>query len=209
MTHTHQDKATVRRELRRRRMAIGREQRQQAERHTSGHLKTFLKRGQRLAVYLPAGSELRLDGLVKATQQRGVQLYLPHIEKDQRRMWFVPYTPDKPHRTRSTGHLKTRPVSPRHHARQRLRAHQLHTVIVPLIGIDPTGIRMGQGGGFYDTSLEQTHYGRTPLKIGVGFACQMHDHLPAENHDVRLDAWVCETGITRFDATCTNLPPKG
>lgn len=217
------DKTATRRILRRRRMAIDRATRRVAERHISGYLKPLLKRGKRLAVYVPAGSELRLDGLVAAAQQRGVKLYVPEIEKGKRRLWFAPLDMA----IAPTGYLKrsTRQVHfslrqlhqqgqfkpnarlicgqgyvQRATACRRIRAHRLQAIVVPLIGIDPTGIRMGQGGGFYDSSLAVRHHLVSPVKIGAGFACQMCDNLPVEKHDVRLDVWVCETGVVDFRA---------
>lgn len=187
------DKRQVRQILRKRRMALPKAYRRQAERRVSGYLKTFLKRGRKMAVYWPVGSELRLDGLVAAARSRGVRLYLPYIEKGQRRLWFTPY-PNKPHTERRT----RRNLAIPQFAGRKIRAHELQAVLVPLVGIDADGYRMGQGGGFYDTSLSCARYGRAPLKIGVGFACQVWENLPLEAHDVRLDVWVCEQGIRRF-----------
>lgn len=57
------------------------------------------------------------------------------------------------------------------------------TLLVPGVGFTAEGLRLGQGGGFYDRLLP-THRGPT---MGVGFACQCVVELPAEAHDCRVE----------------------
>jgi 5-formyltetrahydrofolate cyclo-ligase len=58
-------------------------------------------------------------------------------------------------------------------------------VIVPLLAFDRRGYRLGYGKGFYDRLLAAY-----PVPtIGVAFAAQELDALPAEAHDVRLE-WI-------------------
>ncbi len=65
-------------------------------------------------------------------------------------------------------------------------------VIVPGLAFTPHGDRLGQGGGWYDRFLA----GARPdcRTIGVGFVEQIVDTLPVEDHDVRLDHVVTESG---------------
>jgi 5-formyltetrahydrofolate cyclo-ligase len=58
-------------------------------------------------------------------------------------------------------------------------------VIVPLLAFDRRGHRLGYGKGYYDRLLAAD----TATTIGVGFAAQAIDALPAEAHDIALD-WV-------------------
>ncbi|HRL34989.1 MAG TPA: 5-formyltetrahydrofolate cyclo-ligase, partial [Neisseria sp.] len=95
---------------------------------------------------------------------------------------------------RARGRLKI----PQFHG-EKIRAHRLNTLLLPLVGIDSEGYRLGQGGGYYDASLAATRHRLQPHKIGVGFACQRHNgRLPREAHDMRLDGFVCEHGWRRF-----------
>lgn len=57
-------------------------------------------------------------------------------------------------------------------------------IVVPGVAFDKHMQRMGRGGGYYDRFLRK--YKHT-AKIGVGYAFQMVDSLPAGRHDVRLD----------------------
>ena len=57
--------------------------------------------------------------------------------------------------------------------------------IVPLLAFDRRGYRLGYGKGYYDRLLAASPV----TTIGVGFAAQEVDALPAEAHDIALD-WV-------------------
>jgi len=69
-------------------------------------------------------------------------------------------------------------------------------VLMPLLGFDSRGTRLGYGGGYYDRTLASlTH---RPLLVGFAFACQELDAIPREDHDLPLDMIVTEEGIRRF-----------
>ena len=68
-------KKDLRRHFRRQRQSLPPDERRRAEKHINNLLKGYLKRGKRLAVYWPIGSELRLDSLTAAARQRGTKLY--------------------------------------------------------------------------------------------------------------------------------------
>lgn len=72
-------------------------------------------------------------------------------------------------------------------------------VIVPLLGFDSRGTRLGYGGGYYDRTLAAL--GKRPKLVGLAFAAQELDRIPREAHDVPLDAVVTETGIRHFGVT--------
>lgn len=65
-------------------------------------------------------------------------------------------------------------------------------LFVPLLGFTTSGTRLGQGGGHYDRWLAQ-HPGR--LAIGLAWDIQRCHSLPAEAHDVVLDAVITPTRI--------------
>ena len=70
-------------------------------------------------------------------------------------------------------------------------ADAMTLVVVPLVGFDTRGQRLGMGGGWYDRSFAfRTAQGAPPWLVGAAFAAQQVDVLPAETWDVALDA-VC------------------
>lgn len=69
-------------------------------------------------------------------------------------------------------------------------------VFVPCLALHSNGVRLGQGGGFYDTFLAGVG-GDVPL-IGVVFADEVRHDVAFEPHDARLTHVVCETGFRDF-----------
>jgi 5-formyltetrahydrofolate cyclo-ligase len=71
-------------------------------------------------------------------------------------------------------------------------------VIMPLLGFDDRGTRLGYGGGYYDRTLASMT--KKPKLVGLAFAAQELDRIPREKHDVPLDAIVTEAGVRYFGA---------
>jgi 5-formyltetrahydrofolate cyclo-ligase len=72
-------------------------------------------------------------------------------------------------------------------------AESLELVLVPLVGFDRRGHRLGMGGGYYDATfafLSQGERPRVPLLVGIAYAFQELPALEARDHDVHLD-YVC------------------
>ena len=191
----NQEKSELRRRLRRARAQLSGEERAAAEREIGRLLKRRIKRGGRIGVYWPMGSELRLDGFVRAAQKRGAKLYLPYIEPRSRRMWFTPYPADGVKQERKRGRAKLHVPQ---FAGHKIRVHGLSILLVPIVGIDREGYRLGQAGGYYDATLSAMKHRLQAKTIGVGFACQLVDRLPHEAHDIPLDGFVSERGALAF-----------
>ena len=69
-------------------------------------------------------------------------------------------------------------------------------IIMPLLGFDKHGTRLGYGGGYYDRTLARLS--KKPMLVGLAFSAQEFDHIPREPHDVPLDAVVTEAGMRHF-----------
>ena len=67
--------------------------------------------------------------------------------------------------------------------------NRLDFALVPGLGFDARGHRLGRGKGHYDHLLA----GFTGMKIGVAFDFQIVTEVPAEPHDIVLDAVVTPT----------------
>ncbi|MDO5687236.1 MAG: 5-formyltetrahydrofolate cyclo-ligase [Neisseria sp.] len=173
------DKRLLRTALRRARKDLSPLERRTATQRINRCLKKNIRRGKNIAVYRAVGSELNLNDFIHSARRRGAQVFEPLIDRRSRRLWFIPWG--------QTAHRRTR----------KLRMERMSTVLLPLLGIDRAGFRLGQGGGYYDTSLAacRVHH---PRRIGVGFACQCVAAVPREAHDQALDAFVCERHEWRF-----------
>ena len=69
-----------------------------------------------------------------------------------------------------------------------------HLLLVPLLAFDTSGHRLGYGGGFYDRTLKAFRI----RAIGVAYAGQQTESLPAEAHDMALDCVLTELGLKAF-----------
>lgn len=67
-------------------------------------------------------------------------------------------------------------------------------LIVPLVGFDRRGYRLGYGGGFYDRTLRALRAKHPTLAIGFAFAAQELPEVPIDQYDQRLDTIVTENG---------------
>lgn len=71
----------------------------------------------------------------------------------------------------------------------------IDVVVVPGLGFDAAGGRLGRGGGFYDRFLGRL--GSRPVRIGIAFDVQVVEHVPREPHDVVMDAVVTDRRTLR------------
>jgi len=189
------EKSALRKQFRRARAQMSADERNAATETISRLLKPYIKKGRKIGVYWPMGSELRLDGFVRAAQKRDAKLYLPYIEPRSRRMWFTPYPADGVKQERKRGRAKLHVPQ---FAGHKIRVHGLSILFVPIVGMDREGYRLGQAGGYYDATLAAMKYRLQAKTIGVGFDCQLVDTLPREPHDLPLDGFVSESGVLVF-----------
>ncbi len=82
-------------------------------------------------------------------------------------------------------------------ASSRLAPEDLAVVLVPLLGFDRRGNRLGSGAGYYDRSFafRQRASHHSPLLVGIGYASQEAPALEAADWDVPLDAVVTDQGV--------------
>ncbi len=62
-------------------------------------------------------------------------------------------------------------------------------LLVPLLGFDRQGQRIGYGKGYYDKTITAVRQGYKVIAIGIAFAQQEVSHIPTQPHDQRLD-WI-------------------
>ena len=76
-----------------------------------------------------------------------------------------------------------------------LAPEQLQWALLPLLGFDRSGGRLGMGGGYYDRAFAfRRQASAPPLLVGVGYGFQELGGIQAQEWDVPLDAIVTEHG---------------
>ncbi len=86
-------------------------------------------------------------------------------------------------------------MEPRRSRRKKVRPDRLDLVIVPGIGFDYKGNRLGFGRGCYDRFLQEMP-SRIP-RIGLAFDLQMVKELPHYPWDKKMDLIITEERIIR------------
>lgn len=153
----------------------------------------LFRRARHVALYLPNDGEIDPRPLMLEAQRRGKATYLPVLNAWPRtRMAFQRIMPGEPLRTNRFGIAEPR-FRP---ARQR-PIWALDLVLMPLVGFDEFGGRLGMGGGFYDRSLAYRKARKKchkPTLLGLAHDCQKVDQLPLQSWDVSLRATVTDRG---------------
>lgn len=76
------------------------------------------------------------------------------------------------------------------------RFHQFDIIIVPVLGFDKSGNRLGYGKGHYDRFLATQPHATT-----IGLACAFSElkiGLPIEPHDISIDNIITEDGVLKL-----------
>ena len=183
------DKPGLRRRLRSARRAIGRDQRRAAAIAVDAALRRLgLPRPRsRIAAYQPFDGEIDPSMVIGRALALGCDIHVPVITSFRaRRMRFAPLAADAGPALGGTD-----------------AARWLDLVLVPLVGFDDRGNRLGMGAAFYDRHfgfLRHRRAWRRPLLIGLAFDLQRVDRLPVAPHDVPLWGIVTERGFYRGGA---------
>lgn len=184
------NKPDMRRRLRAQRRALGVSARRTAAQRVARRGALLLRSARRVALYWPAGAELDTRPLRQALG-RGRLLYLPAVARRAGRpLAFRAWQGRLVRGVRGT-------VEPRWG--RPCPGTALDAVLLPVVGFDAQGWRLGQGGGHYDRTFAPRGgcaRGR-PLLIGLAYECQRLVAAPREAHDVRLHVVLTERRIYR------------
>lgn len=144
---------------------------------------------QVVAGYIPIANEIDARPLMSDFAELGARLCLPEVVELGHALRFRVWSPGA---LLTSGKLGT--LQPTDDA----EIVTPDLVLVPLLGIDGGGARLGNGGGFYDRTLEQLRL-KSILAYGVAFDEQVVDCLPVESHDQLLDGLVTPTSCLKWD----------
>jgi len=157
---------------------------------------------QTLALYCPIRNEVFTERIYAAAREAGKRVIYPRMRGET--LEFVRVDTLQALVPGRMGVLEPA-------AGEAMTPHVLDLMVLPGVGFDQDGHRLGYGRGFYDRYLGSLS--RRPLLAGLGFEAQVVDRLPRDPHDVRLDLLVTEMHVWRFTSEVaqpsTNLSQKG
>lgn len=138
---------------------------------------------------LPERREVDTRPLIHSLNDAGVRIALPVVTS------FPPNSPEMMHR-RYTGMdslVRNRWGIPEPHEAPAVYPSSLDVVIVPALGVDRSGNRIGHGAGYYDSFLSDV----SAPRIVLTYADTLVERLPSEPHDVPATVVVTESEILR------------
>ena len=185
MTESAASKSDLRRQLRGRRRDLEVLIPDAAERAAACLPDDLLRRFVAAAGYHAVGSELSPWPVLRRLQATGARIALPVAPQPDAPLIFRAYDADQ-----SLEPDAARIPSPTSAAEILIP----DLIVAPLLAFDRLGFRLGQGGGYYDRTLETLRATGSVFVIGLAYAGQEVDHVPRDDHDQPLDAILTETG---------------
>jgi 5-formyltetrahydrofolate cyclo-ligase len=154
-----------------------------------------LLRPHTLAGYFGIHGEIDITRLLEAQAENGVRLAMPVLERHRPgQMHFRVWSPGRRLCRNGFGIAEPCPEAPR------VWRRELDTVLMPLVGFDAFGHRLGMGGGYYDRYFARCLLSRQrrPYLVGIAHDFQRLPALEPNPWDVPLDAVITESGWYRF-----------
>lgn len=185
MTDLNADRSALRTALRAKRKALSPAQQASASAWVLRHLmkSPLFLRAQHVALYMANDGEVDPRPVAEQLWKMGKHCYLPVLHPShERQLWFVPFTTDSVFAPNKFGIPE-----PDHRQAHKMPAQLLDIVLLPLVGFDRQGGRLGMGGGFYDTTFAfRKGKSGKPYLIGLAHSCQEVESLTMADWDIPL-----------------------
>ena len=145
--------------------------------------------GAIVSAYSPIRGEIDPAPLMRALGSHGARLALPAVLARGKALAFRAWSPNDRLMLGPLGILEPSPAA----------AEVVPDILlVPLAAFDRLGHRIGYGAGHYDFTLAHFRKTKPVAAIGLAFAAQEIEAVPALQHDERLDFVLTETDVFDF-----------
>lgn len=153
-------------------------------------------------LYASYASEVRTEGLIRWALAERREVVLPKVRREPKGLLLYRVTaPDEqlepgPRNIPEPMPARCEPAS----------IEEIDFVVAPGIAFDQRGIRLGQGGGYYDRFLARLRRRSDHAPVaGAAFQLQIIESVPTEPHDAKVDMIVTEEGILRVGGPADGL----
>ncbi|MDD1723539.1 MAG: 5-formyltetrahydrofolate cyclo-ligase [Methanospirillum sp.] len=180
------EKEKIRAELRERRWAIPASLRETKSRKICRHLADVVEEDETVLVYCAKEPEVETCWFIDHLLEEEIDVVVPVIEKEEisLRLSYI--------RTRDVLSPSTFQVPEPVGWEIPAESDTITTAVIPMLGFDRNGGRIGYGAGYYDRFLsEQTHI-RT---IGIAYSQQELPSIPVQKHDIRMDMIITDESV--------------
>lgn len=147
----------------------------------------FLKENRCIASYHSFSGEIDTVEINKALRLAGHHMALPVIHPEEKGLMDF-YSYEKPEDLILNRFKIPEPVVSEENL---VRPHDLEVVIVPLVGFNEKGERLGMGGGYYDRMLKKISC--ECLTLGLAYDFQLIPEIKSQPWDMPLDEVITPT----------------
>ncbi len=189
------DKRTLRAEARERLRVFTHEEGARAGRAIARRVWTLpeMREAKRILLYASTPGEVPTDEIAAEARQRGLDVTYPRCAPSGPAMTL--HDVAGPDQLKAGGRYGLRePVA----GCRAVTLQEVDVVLLPGLGWDRFGGRLGRGAGFYDRLLAEPGWGG--FRCGLFFAAQEFPRIPVDPWDVPLHAVVTEEEVWRLSA---------
>jgi len=186
-------KQALRDKLRRTRREIKNRQRAQYDQAIRQHLLALIEARSisSLAAFWPFDGEPDMIPLFRQLLNQGIEIALPKIAANGISMEFHAWHADLELEQNRFG-------IPEPGKTEKISLSTCPLLIMPLVGYDHLGNRLGVGSGYYDRHLESMRDSPLPLRVGIAYSLQEIEPLKQNDWDIPLHGVINENGLFTF-----------
>ena len=133
------------------------------------------KDAKKIGLYYPIGSEILTQDIIQELISKGKEVFLPKVTGEN-----MEFRKIKDFSSLEMGNFDI--MEPKEDCKV---DNYLDIIVVPTVGISPSGVRLGYGHGFYDKFLEK----KDSLTISLTLEKQIIKNIPKSEHDISID-WI-------------------
>ncbi|XP_004874866.1 5-formyltetrahydrofolate cyclo-ligase isoform X2 [Heterocephalus glaber] len=184
-------KRKLRAELKQRLATLSAEERRRQSRLLTQKVIAHSKyqKSKRISIFLSMQDEIETEEIIKDIFQQGKTCFIPRYQFQSNHMDMVKLaSPDEISSLPKTSWNIHQPGED-DVREEALSTGGLDLILMPGLGFDNHGNRLGRGRGYYDTYLQRylQLQGTKPYTIALAFKEQLCHHVPVGEHDVRVD----------------------
>jgi len=146
------------------------------------------KNAEKIACYISFNNEVYTHGLIKEYLNKK-EVLVPFIDREKKEIRLAHIKSWKELEQGAYGILE-----PKKEALRIKDYSHIDVILVPGIAFDLRGYRIGYGKGYFDRLLAKVN----GYKVGLAYDFQVLEKIPADKHDIRMDAIVTEKRIIKL-----------
>ncbi|WP_334106200.1 5-formyltetrahydrofolate cyclo-ligase [Methylobacillus sp.] len=172
------------------RAATGKEARDRLDEALMGHFSALLQyiHGRHIGCYWPIRGEFNSVPLMMSLHKSGSSVSLPMVDDENKQLVFCKWHPEALMARDKVG--VPYPADTEY--------EQPEILLIPLVGFDAQGYRLGYGAGYYDRTLH--HMKPPPIAIGIGYEAGLLESINPHEMDVPMEFILTERGLRHFRA---------